>query len=356
MSRLKDRIIRLIATQGPITVADYMQMALFDPVEGYYTTRDPFGRGGDFITAPEISQMFGELIGLFLIQAWEDRGQPDNIYLVELGPGRGTLMADILRTIKIRPALREATTIILVEASPALRALQKKNLEGAHVHWADSFAEVPQDQPLYLIANEFLDCMPVHQFVKGKTSWHERMVIEKDGALALALSPDAVPDTLIPATLRHARENALFETMPGAQGLIVDVAAAVTRTNGVALFIDYGHGEHGLGDTFQAVRDHKYAHPLEEPGEADLTAHVDFAALKKSAQEAGAKTYGPITQGQFLGALGLATRGETLKRSAPRQRDDIDAAIDRLSGETHMGSLFKVLALTAPGAPALPGF
>ena len=350
MTLLKEKILRLIREQGPITLAHYMQMALLDPDHGYYMKRDPLGR--DFITAPEVSQIFGELIALFFIQAWEDRGRPRRFHWVELGPGRGTLIADMLRTAKIRPAFGDAGYVTLIETSPALRAIQMQNL-GDRVTWAQSLDEIPGDAPLFAVGNEFLDALPIRQFVMARGGWHEKMVMACGGALQFALAPTASHMDFLP---KAAQANAVFEISPAARSIVAELANRIAKRDGVALIIDYGHAKAGFGDTFQAVKAHGYADPLVEPGESDLTAHVDFSALADAARQEHAQVLGPATQADFLEALGIRLRAERLTRAGPQTANEIEAAIDRLTGKDQMGTLFKVLALAAPNTPRLPGF
>lgn len=354
MTALKAKILQLIRQTGPLSLAQYMQMALLDSREGYYITRDPLGR--DFVTAPEVSQIFGELIGLFFVQVWEDRGCPERFHLVELGPGRGTLMADMLRASRVRSGFVAAAGISLVEASPALRDVQAATLGDVRVTWRDDFDDVPDDAPLFLIANEFFDALPVRQFIRSTRGWHERMVGAEDETLVFAATPDPVPSEFIPAALRDAPVGAMFETSLPAQGVVRRIARRIAERDGVALIIDYGHAQSALGDTFQAVKSHRYANPLAEPGEADLTVHVDFGALAEAARGEGARIYGPVTQAEFLVALGIRARGTRLKNERPEHAGDIDAAIDRLTKPVQMGTMFKVLALSAPDTPTLPGF
>jgi NADH dehydrogenase [ubiquinone] 1 alpha subcomplex assembly factor 7 len=350
---LKDKLLRLIHAKGPISIAHYMQIALTDPEHGYYMGRDPLGR--DFITAPEVSQMFGELLGLFFVQVWEDRGRSGTVHLVELGPGRGTLMADMLRAAKIRPGFVAAARIHLVEISPALRGAQEKTLEHLQIAWARDLAEVPQDAPLFLVANEFFDALPVHQFIRCGGAWRERMVSVSGQDLIFAATPDAVPGSIIPAGLRDAPEGAIFETSPASHAIVRDIARRIAQTGGVALILDYGPSAFGLGNTLQAVQAHRHIEPLGEPGEADLTCHVDFAALAAAAGAQRAQIFGPLTQAAFLESLGIRARAQALKSAAPQQAAAIDAALDRLIGAEQMGTLFKVLALAAPDT-SLPGF
>lgn len=344
---------RILATEGPISVADYMALCLAHPVHGYYRTRDPLGAAGDFVTAPEVSQMFGELLGLWAAGVWQRMGAPHPVVLAELGPGRGTLMADALRAARIVPAFRAALAVHLVEISPALRRRQQETLaaSGVAIAWHDDVATLPEG-PLIVFANEFFDALPVHQAVKTADGWHERMVgLDESGRLVRALDPAPLPrfEALLPAHLRPAPVGAVFEWRSDA--VVTELARRLVRFGGAALIVDYGHAPSAFGDTLQAVRGHAYADPLEAPGEADLTAHVDFAAIAAAAERAGAQALGPVTQGEFLRRLGIELRAARLKASAtPAQREAIDAALLRLTGggRENMGELFKVLVLGDP--------
>jgi NADH dehydrogenase [ubiquinone] 1 alpha subcomplex assembly factor 7 len=358
---LEAEIRCIIAADGPISVATFMGLCLGHPVHGYYTTRDPFGRAGDFITAPEISQMFGELIGLWAAAVWQAMGAPARLALVELGPGRGTLMADALRAVRVVPGLAAALSVHLIETSPVLQRRQQKILASTKlpIVWHHALAAVP-DGPLIVIANEFFDALPVHQAVKTESGWHERMVgIGPDGRLAFALDPDPMPGfaALLPTAHAAAPTGAVYEWRPG--DLAAELARRVTQHGGAALVIDYGHTESALGETLQAMGRHGFADPLAAPGEVDLTAHVDFAALARTAQAAGARVHGPLTQGAFLRQLGIEARATALRAKATAaQAADIDAALARLTGAGRdaMGELFKVVALADPKLGALPGF
>ncbi len=354
MTPLKAKILRLIESTGPIGVAEYMRIALTDPEHGYYMRKDPFGAAGDFVTAPEISQMFGEMMGLFFVQAWEDRGRPARFHFAEIGPGRGTLMADMLRAAKLRPEFLAAAEVSLIEESPALRAIQEKTLSGAGVRWVSGFEEL-SGAPLFHAANEFLDALPANQFVKSKLGWHARMVAKKEDELVFALSEECEPDSFAPASLRGAPEGSIWEIGTEAIAAMRTIAGKIAEHGGVALIVDYGYSGPFLGDTFQAVKAHRYADPLAEPGEADLTFHVDFTALTEAAQEAGAHVYGPVTQGAFLSELGIGLRAERLKRANPERANEIDAALHRLARKDQMGALFKAMAICNPSLPALPG-
>lgn len=361
MTPLEAEIRRIIAVDGPVPIARYMALALTHPAHGYYATRDPFGARGDFVTSPEISQMFGELIGLWAAAVWQRMGAPAHLNLIELGPGRGTLMADALRAALVVPAFRAALAVHLIETSPRLRARQQDALSGlgVPVAWYTDLAEVP-DGPAIAIANEFFDALPVHQAVKARDGWHERMVgIDGEGRLAFALHPDPVRglEGLLPPRIRAAPAGALFEWR--SDRIVSELGARLVRGGGAALIVDYGHVESGIGDTLQAVTGHGFAAPLEAPGEADLTAHVDFAALTRAAERAGARVFRPVAQGEFLHRLGIAERARMLKaRATPAQGANIDTAFARLTarGTTEMGELFKAVAFADPALGALPGF
>ncbi len=350
MSALLDRLRELVALEGPITVEAYMALCLADPVHGYYATRDPLGREGDFTTAPEISQMFGELLGLWAAQVWTDMGAPAPLRLVELGPGRGTLMRDALRAMRVLPAMAAAVDVHLVEISPALRARQRETLRDVQVAWHERVESVPPG-PAILLANEFFDALPVRQLVRRDGAWHERLVgLDADGALAFGLAPEASR-----AVETAAPEGAVLELPSAGIAAARALAERVVHEGGAALAIDYGPAVPGFGDTLQAVRGHRFVDPLAEPGEADLTTHVNFAALARAAAGAGAAVHGPVPQGAFLRALGIEARAEILKRRAtPAQAAEIDAALARLTatGREGMGELFKVIALAPFGGLA----
>ena len=349
MTPLARLIAERIRETGPITVADYMAECLLHPVHGYYTTRDPFGAGGDFTTAPEISQMFGELLGLALAQAWLDRGSPAPFTLAELGPGRGTLMADVLRATRTVPGFHEAARLTLVEASPRLRDVQAVPLAAYQPSWTDRVEDLPET-PLFLIANEFLDALPIRQFIRGPQGWQERLIGLRDDQLTFGLSAPLpqVPDT--PA-FRHAPEGALVEDNLPARHAVAEVSTRIARHGGVACWIDYG-GWRSQGDTLQALRNHAPDDPLAHPGEADLTAHVDFEPLAALAQ-----AFAWDTQGAVLTRLGIDARAERLARNLTGAAlESHRAAHRRLTDPSEMGSLFKVLAMTSAGAPPPPGF
>lgn len=356
---LKSRIADLIEAQGPISVAQFMTMALLDPKEGYYATRDPFGAGGDFTTAPEISQMFGEMVGLWLVQAWADQGTPKNPRLVELGPGRGTLMADILRVAQVAPDFIADLDVVLVEASPALQQIQADKLRGlgADVSWQAQFDDSLADRPLFLVANEFFDALPLRQYVKTGRGWCERMVTVLNGELAFALAPVPVPSSAIPGDRAGAPDGGVYEASPAATALAEDIARIITAKGGGALLIDYGYGEAGgFSETLQAVSGHRFADALAEPGEDDISAHVDFAALAQAGARGGASVFGPVTQGMFLAHIGITERAEQLMKANPGEAEKLVAAIERLIGNDQMGQLFKVLAFAPPSVSGMAGF
>ena len=355
MTPLGRALIERIRRDGPLPVADYMALCLGDPEHGYYRRADAIGRGGDFVTAPEISQMFGELVGAWAAAVWTALGRPATVRLVELGPGRGTLMADALRAVtKAAPDFRAAIDLHLVEINPALRARQAEALRAAKPEWHESLATVPTG-PTIVIANEFFDALPVQQYERTADGWRLRCVGLEADTLAFVGGPVVADAPLEPA---HAAvpPGAIVEVSPASRAVIGDLAARIAK-GGAALIVDYGAPASGTGDTVQAVRAHRPVGPLEMPGESDLTAHVDFAALARAARAAGATVHGPVPQGLFLNRLGIAARAAILLRQAtPEQRRAIAAACERLIGEAQMGTLFQVLAITAPGAPVPPGF
>ncbi|MCC7320890.1 MAG: SAM-dependent methyltransferase [Rubellimicrobium sp.] len=326
-----------------------MAEALSDPEHGYYATRDPFGAAGDFVTAPEISQMFGELIGLWLAQVWRDQGAPARIALVEAGPGRGTLMADVLRATRIVPGFHVAASVHLVETSATLRRIQATMVPQAV--WHDDLSTLP-DLPLYLVANEFLDALPIRQFERRRGGWAERVVTLTGGRLALAVAPALLPPGVGRADDALA-EGTVIEHCPALPAIVGAVGARITGRGGAALWVDYGDWD-GTGDTFQALRAHRPVDPLAEPGLADLTAHVDFAAIARAAAPARASPM--VTQGAFLERLGIAGRAQALAaRLTGAALHAHLAAHRRLTHPDEMGHLFKVIGLAPQGAPPLPG-
>jgi NADH dehydrogenase [ubiquinone] 1 alpha subcomplex assembly factor 7 len=359
MTPLGELLARRIRATGPITVAEYMTEALQHPRFGYYATRDPLGRHGDFITAPEVSQVFGELLGLWCADAWMRLGRPEPVLLVELGPGRGTLMADALRAVETAPDFRRALRLHLVETSPALRAMQAKVLAAAAPTWHDALDTVPSG-PLLVIANEFLDALPIRQFERRGGGWYERRIgLAADGESLVFIveTAESRSTSLFSPPLSGAREGSIVEVCPAASALAAALGARIVGDGGAALLVDYGHARTACGDTLQAVRGHRYQPVLHEPGNADITAHVDFEAVASAARNTGALTHGPVTQGAFLHALGIELRERRLLESAsPEQAEQIKSGVRRLIDAAEMGTLFKVLALTHPALAAPTGF
>ena len=348
---LLDRILQRINLQGPMPLSDYMQICMLDPAQGYYTTRDPLGTKGDFITAPEISQMFGELIGLALAQTWMDHGSPAPFTLAEAGPGRGTLMADILRATRGVPGFHDAMRLVLIEASPTLRRIQGDTLADYTPAWTDRIEDLPK-RPLFFVANEFFDALPIRQAQRMGDGWAERVVTVDDTGLSLALmTPTPLPE--LAHRLDDTADGDVVEWSAPAQSVAATVGQRIATHGGAALIFDYGDWR-SQGDTFQALRDHQPVSPFEAPGSADLTVHVDFEALARAAAPAVPSLLTP--QGVFLERLGITTRAQTLaKRLTGSALDAHIAAHRRLTHPQEMGTLFKVLALTAPGRPPVAG-
>ncbi|MGH6924887.1 MAG: class I SAM-dependent methyltransferase [Propylenella sp.] len=347
---LLSKLRTLIRANGPMSVAEYMAHCLTDAEHGYYTTRDPFGAAGDFITAPEVSQMFGEIVGAWVIEMWRRSGAPEPVRLTELGPGRGTLMVDVMRVAAHAPDFFRTASIHLVETSPTLRQRQAETLRstGIEPNWHASFNEVPAG-PLLLVANEFFDALPVRQFVRLDV-WRERAIgLDVRGRLGFGIGPGVLESS------PEARQGSILEIRPAAEALVAEIAERIVADGGAALIIDYGHDETAPGETLQAMQGHAFCDPLAEPGEADLTAHVDFGALAGEARRAGAATHGPMPQGEFLTALGLVERARRLGANADDSvREALRAAVERVAGPDEMGALFKVLALTPPGVVPPP--
>jgi SAM-dependent MidA family methyltransferase len=344
-------ISRRIATTGPISIADYMTDCLLHPQHGYYTTRDPFGVRGDFTTAPEISQMFGELVGLSLAQCWIDQGRPTSFTLAELGPGRGTLMADILRATARVPGFHSAAKLHLVEASPTLRGIQKQTLACRAPTWVAESGALP-DAPLFLVANEFFDALPIRQFRRDTQAWAERMVGVQGDVLEFGFAPP-IRVAELENRLDDTRPGDLVETNAQARVVTADIAQRIASHGGAALIIDYGDW-HSQGDTFQALRGHKPEHPLANPGLADLTAHVDFEALALAAAPLRHTRICP--QGVFLERLGITARAQALATALQGSAlNSHIAAHRRLTHPQEMGSLFKVIGLHPNGTAPPPG-
>lgn len=353
---LAGKLARRITVSGPISIADFMAEALGNPRNGYYTTRDPLGRAGDFTTAPEISQMFGELVGLWCADLWSRMGRPSPVRLVELGPGRGTLMSDALRAARALPGFPEAIDLHPVETSPVLRDRQRAAL-GDRATWHERLDEVPPG-PVLLIANEFFDALPVRQFQRTAEGWAERLVaFGPDGGeeprFRLVLAPVAPP---LPGRL-SARPGDVVETCPVGRSIAAEIGRRIAEHGGGALIVDYGYAGPAFGDTLQAVRNHAFAPVLDAPGEADITAHVDLSALLDAATcLPGVSGWGPIEQGDLLRALGLGEREAALSARAPDRAAEIAEAADRLAAPERMGRLFKAIAIAPTGLGPPAGF
>jgi NADH dehydrogenase [ubiquinone] 1 alpha subcomplex assembly factor 7 len=355
VARLKQKI----RADGPITVANFMDIALSDQDGGYYATRDPLGVAGDFTTAPEISQIFGELVGLWCVDTWQSMGAPSAFAVVELGPGRGTLMADALRAMRQVSTCRAAASVHLVETSPVLRESQQRMLAGENITWHTSLPDLGRMPAIY-IANEFFDALPVHQYVKLDGDWCERVIALDPTHERFCFALDrnrTLPVRDVTKLLADAEEGTVFEYSPTVRSSIDDIAHRLFLHGGASLIIDYGYTRHATGQTLQAVRKHRPVDPLDEPGNCDLTAHVNFQLLAETATSAGIKVWGPIDQGNFLQKLGIQTRAATLLKTATvSQAHDIRTAVTRLISPAEMGALFKVMALSDSGVSHLAGF
>lgn len=342
---LTDDLAHRIATKGPISIARYMA----DANAHYYASHDPLGTAGDFITAPEISQMFGELVGIWMADLWLRAGKPE-FHFVELGPGRGTLAADALRAMRQQDLIPQ---VHFVETSPLLRTKQAAHVP--HAIWHDSIESLPTDRPLLVIANEFFDALPYHQYVKTFSGWRERMV--GFGADGFGPVPDSRPaESHIPARLQEAPTGSIYETSPAGLALMRHLAMRLAKQGGAALVIDYGHENYDAGDTLQALSAHAYADVFSNPGKNDLTAHVDFTAMVKTAQRAGGIVQGPVSQSFFLGTMGISARAAMLAKHYPERIDDIGRALRRLTHEDEMGSLFRAISIAARHWPEPAGF
>ena len=357
MTPLARKLAARIAAEGPITLHDYMEACLYDPEHGYYKKREALGRAGDFITAPEISQVFGELIGLWAGETWRIMGQPAAVRLIELGPGRGTLMADALRALRVLPAFLQSATVHLVETSAPMRAAQEAALGGAPcpVSWHERIEDVP-DGPAIVIANEFFDCLPVRQHVFDEPAqfWRERLVAFEDGSFKFALSAAGTEVAAFRPDLPAVEDGAIVETRPGA-GSVLRVRARSGPL--AALIIDYGYVQPAYGDTVQAVSRHRFAGLFDAPGEADLTAHVDFSGLAQAAKERGLTSSGPMPMGEWLLRLGLEARvNQLMRRASSEKAEEIRSRVSRLVDPAQMGALFKVLVITGGVPGSLPPF
>jgi NADH dehydrogenase [ubiquinone] 1 alpha subcomplex assembly factor 7 len=359
LSPLHTEIKRLIRASGPMPVWRYMDQCLSHPQHGYYISRDPLGREGDFTTAPEVSQMFGELLGLWAASVWKAIGSPQLFRLVELGPGRGTMMSDALRALRVLPPLYQTLSVHMVEINPVLREKQKATLTGLrNVTWHEHIEDVPEG-PSVIFANEYFDVLPIHQMVRRETGWHERVIsLDDEENFVYGLAPDPTPgfEALVPPLVGAAPIGAIFEWRSDTE--IMTLARRVRDQRGAALIIDYGHVRSDVGDTFQAIARHSFADPLKTPGLADITAHVDFDSLSRAAEAVGARAHGPVTQGDFLQRLGIETRALTLMQKASHEvSEDISNGLKRLvgGGRAGMGSLFKVLGISDPDIAMLAG-
>lgn len=358
---LRDKLKDRIREAGPVSVTEYMTICLLDPFQGYYPTRDPLGADGDFITAPEISQMFGEVLGLWCVQSWIDLGRPKTFHLVELGPGRGIMMSDMLRAASLEPDFKDAVIVWLIEASSALEAVQGKTLAtaGVSVNWATRLEEVPSG-PTLVIGNEFLDCLPIQQLIcddpfAGKDGWIERRVgLNEDDKLCFVridVPAAAVLTERLPSGTSDARKDDLLETCP-AISQIVDVLAQRFKDHpGRALFIDYGPDETEFGDTLQALKRHEKVGVFSDPGNTDLTARVDFAALGEIVDAAGLDKTAAIAQREFLSKLGIEMRAVSLTKAKPDAKAVIGRQLHRLMADDEMGELFKAICLSSPDLP-----
>lgn len=350
---LHDLIAARIRETGPITVADYMADCLLHPEHGYYATRDPLGAAGDFTTAPEISQIFGEMLGLALAQAWLDQGRPAPFTLAEPGPGRGTLMADILRATRAVPGFAEAAQVTLIEASPTLRTAQAERLADHNPRWLDRLDQLP-DAPLFLVANEFFDALPIRQFIRDGDGWREKRIGLDGERLVFGLT-DPAPQPGLTHRLADTNDGDVVEICPAAAPMAGEIATRIAGHGGAALIVDYG-GWRSRGDTLQALREHRFADPLDAPGSADLTAHVDFEPLAAAAITSDCAVSHLTSQGVFLECLGITARAQTLAGGlSGAALDDLVAAHRRLTHPDEMGNLFKVLGLYPRGAAPLPG-
>lgn len=352
---LAGRLKAQIRDTGPLTVAQYMTACLHDPLGGYYATRPAIGADGDFITAPMVSQMFGELVGLWVAEVWAGVGRPKRVIVAEMGPGDGTLISDVLRAGRAEPGFLDAVELWLVDTSPPLRALQEAKLADAAVtvRWTDGLEGLPTDAPLILVANELLDCLPAQQFLLTERGWAQRMVgLDADGELAFGLLPAGGLERIAP----EAPIGSVLEVSPAQAALGAVLGARIGAQGGAALLIDYGRDAPGPGDTLQALIRHAKVSPLERPGEADLTVHADFPAVLAAARAAGAAVTGILGQGDFLRRLGIEARAVALAKSRPDMVETLARQLERLTGEAQMGRLFKACAIHAPDGPVPPGF
>ncbi len=362
-----ERISERIKSEGAISTAEYIALCLLDPIDGYYPTRDPLGSDGDFITAPEISQMFGEVLGLWAIQCWQDMGSPKRVHLIELGPGRGIMMSDMLRAARLAPDFLAAIHVHLIEASAALEAVQAATLAhaGVPIAWATDLSGIP-DGPCIIIGNEFLDCLPVRQFIQkdrfaGAAGWHERIVTWDDDkkALAFAISPAPISQTVqasLPSAQKDAKNDELIEVCATAHQILDLIKDRFERAPGRALFIDYGPENTEFGDTLQALKRHEKVGVFSDPGNTDLTARVDFSALQEMAQSLSLPVTDTVPQNAFLSKLGLEIRAVTLARAKPDSKTVLARQMERLTSPEQMGTLFKAICFQSQNLSVPLGF
>ena len=345
---LSQQIDAQIRETGPMSIATYMGLALGHPRHGYYTMGRPLGSAGDFITAPEISQMFGELVGFFIVNLWQQMGEPKSFTLLELGPGRGTLMADALRAASKADGFENAMHLQLFEQNALLKAEQEQRLGKYSPYWTNEIDAVSED-PIFVIANEFFDALPIKQFVKTDDGWHERLVGLRDGLRAFGLSPTPIADTAAPPEVHGAYAGEILELSVAAAETMQRLGRKVALQGGAILAIDYGYEQTQTGETLQAVKSHAFADPLEAPGDADISAHVNFGVLAESAKATGLAVPPLARQGEWLLKLGIGERAKALARSNPSEAGNIARAIERLTSPEQMGTLFKVLCAHSPG-------
>lgn len=349
MSELTVIIKRIIESEGPISVAQFMQLALQHPIHGYYVKGEPIGQQGDFTTSPEISQIFGELIGLWFVDMWHKAGSPDPFVMLELGPGRGTLMEDALRATKKVEAFHAGMQLYFIESNKDLRALQREKCGKCAPKYIESIEELP-DMPAFIIANEFLDSMPINQYICKNGVCHERLVGMRGDEFVFV---EGAPDPLMP----FLKQLPFYEVSPTSVNIIRDATNHIVKHGGASLWIDYGYEDSDGSDTLQSVSAHNSASPLSKPGDSDLTAHVDFKSLRKAAEQVGGYVPPLATQAEFLKALGIDIRADQLKLHAlEAQKNEIDGAVLRLTDDLDMGNLFKVMAITATEMKEVPGF
>ena len=362
MKKLDKVLADRIASKGHINLFEFMKEALTHPKFGFYMKKNIFGSHGNFVTSPEISQMFGELIGIWCLNLWEKMNRPNNFQIIEMGPGLGTLMKDLLRVCnKLSPDFLRAIKINLIEKSPKLKKYQMKNLCGININWHTSLSEKIINDPFIIIANEFLDTLPIRQFQFSNNSWNERIIGFSKAKSKFFFTLKEIKN--LPNTLRSleiikkAKEGDIVEFNPNAEKLMDKIGRIMNKNQGYGLIIDYGHTKISFGETLQAVKKHRFCNALEKPGESDLTAHVDFELIAKIAKESGAKVYSPIPQGQFLRNLGINERAKILKKNAsPDERVEIETSRKRLTERKEMGELFKILMLSSPALPKPEGF